>query len=569
MIRNLLGATSAIAILLGGASAQTLTPDAAAAMSSDELKEALRGTELIGYRLFGDDCGSPACSLTMEGATPQGILRAMARATADETGDPEANAPRIDESADGVVFRGRGAVLLRTRTMPQTVFLNFDQLEGRSEQFFVDVVNEDGELINVIEFDDYPYSQEDREVIRDRIAADYAKFDVRVTLERPAGNDFAILDFTDNDRDPGDNNIEIVVLDDGRAGFNSILFGRAEGIDFGNDDLGTNSFADANFWQVLGEVFTPAFFERLSNIPADVDGDGVTDAEAIDFATVNQAANTGAHEVGHTVGLRHHDAFGKPNDGLPSTGRPDPETFIPVYEGPTQADETVLHLMASGASSGLSLAGSGNQDRFLSERSALKVSLAEKSRVYDETKLRVDPRTHARDLRLFRSLVPNTIEEGANAGGRFIAMDTAWVQGSITPVSVDEYKFRGPRGGYINAEIASFTDTFVERPILSELQLFKLERDGSRTLIATNNQTFEPYDPLLLDIRLPDTGEYILQVSTPDIVYFDLNDDGVAADPLIENGLGFFLDGDYDLLVYAVDRPIGRVRRGKPMVAAD
>lgn len=564
MIRTLLGAVSVSAMLAGGAAAQQ---DQQGTMSSDELKERLRGAELVGYRIDTNDCASPSCAATAAGADFRAIINA--RASADESGDPEANAPRIDLNADGVRFRGRGPVLLRDRTAQQTIYLNFDQIDGRVETFNVDVIDDETDtFLGTIEYNDYPFTREQREVIRDRIAADYEKFDIRVTLERPSG-DFATIDYTDNDREPGDNNITIFVDSDFRAVNASILFGRAEGIDFGNDDLGTNSFTDANFWQVLGDLFGVETFERLVGVPSDVDGDGVLDGEALDFATVNQAANTGAHEAGHTIGLRHHDAFGKPNDGLPSTGRPAPDTFIPVYEGPTQASETVLHLMASGASSGLTLAGSSNQDRFLSERSALKTLLAEKARVYDETKLRVDRRTGTRDLRLFRSLVPNTVEEGANADGRFVAMDTAWIQGSITPLSVDEYKFRAPRGGFINAELISFTDTFIEEAILSELQLFKLERDGTRTLIATNNQTFEPFDPLLLDIEVPDTGEYVLQVSTPDIVYLDLDGDGVAADSLIENGFGFFLNGDYDLLVYAVDRPIGRVRRDAPLVAAD
>jgi hypothetical protein len=546
MIRTLLGAASAAAILTGGASAQ-------AQMSVEEAKALLSGYELTGYRIESDDCGA-SCDALGEGGDIRAALNA--RAASDGEGGT-ANAPRIDLSAEGVRFRGRGPVLFRDRTREQVVFLNFGQV-GRSPGFSVDVRDgETEELIDTIEFQDYPFTQEDRIFIRDRIAADYAEFDIEVTLERPSTDDFALLDFTDNDRDPGDNNITLFLNPDGTAGF-SILFGRAEGIDFGNDDLGTGSFADANFWQVLADIFTPASFERLTGLPANVDEEGNIDPASIRLATITQAANTGAHEVGHTIGLRHHDAFGAPGAGLPSTGRPAPGTFVPVYDGPQEATETTLHIMASGASSGLSLAQSANSDRFLSERSSLKTRLAEEARVYDEGKLWTDRRTHVKSLRLFNGLFPNTIEEGVNEDQPFLPIDYAWVQGSLVPLSTDEYKFFGKAGEFITAEVISFTDSFIAQPILSELQIFKVERNGSRTLLSTNNQTFEPFDPLLLDVELPETGEYVLQVSTPDIIYLDLNGDGIAADSLIASGFGFFLEGDYDLLVYSVEEPLGR-----------
>ena len=99
---------------------------------------------------------------------------------------------------------------------------------------------------------------------------------------------------------------------------------------------------------------------------------------AVSFAVTNQGANTGAHELGHTVGLRHQNSFGAPGDGIPNTGAISPFDFVPIFEGPSEADETTLHTMASGASVGLPFDGGVNLNRFFSERSATRLAINER-----------------------------------------------------------------------------------------------------------------------------------------------------------------------------------------------
>ena len=86
----------------------------------------------------------------------------------------------------------------------------------------------------------------------------------------------------------------------------SVLFGRADAIDFGNRNPNNTSFADASVWEFLGQFAGGAVFEPFSNLDVANDFGGNLQA-AVDFAVEGQTANTGAHELGHTVGLRHQN----------------------------------------------------------------------------------------------------------------------------------------------------------------------------------------------------------------------------------------------------------------------
>ncbi|MBB4657591.1 hypothetical protein [Parvularcula dongshanensis] len=532
---------AAVAALLCGMTGATAAPKRVT-------KTELKSDEVLGYRIQNDEC-VPTCD-TAKNKIRKAIAARAAASAQDEEG---ANAPRADFSADSVRFQGSGRAIRRTRTAPQVIYLKFDNTG--SPIYPVDVLDyETGEFLYQLYLDDYVFTPQDRAAIRDRVAADYAPFDIEIVTTPPASGPYATIDYTLNDyfsdgTRPGGTNITLYETDSGSYAFN-ILFGQAQGIDFGNDDYATGAFSDVNFWNLLYNAFSPGTFGALSGLSPDEAG----------YATAirNQAANTGAHEVGHAVGLRHHDSFGAPDDGLPSTGVPAPGTFIPVYEGPQDGDEAILHLMASGASVGLPLAGSANQNRFFSERSALKLLLAEDARIADEAALADDKRAGAKRLDLKRTMVPNTIVEGKNAGGKYVAMDTAWVQGSLDGIGdSDEFVFTAKRSMFINAELISFSDTFIENPVIAYLNLYKVERNGSRTLVSQNAQTFEPYDPLLVDIEVPSYGQYVLEVLPQPVAYVPNGDGTFFPIPLDTPENRTLLQGDYDLIVYQVDRPIG------------
>ena len=521
-----------------------------ATMSEAELRALLADAELAGYRVLDD-----SCLIACDAATgdTDAVLRSVAQHAAASSGSGDAPTEvRTDEDADAVAYRGNGRGLQRFRTAPQVVYLKFDN-DG-SAQFPVDVFDfETRQLLGRIFVDDYVYSQSDRAFIADRVRADYAPFDVEVVITEPASGEYATIDFTDNDRPLGQSNFDIFLRDDGLA-FITGLFGRADEIDFGNDNYGGGAFADPNYYNAVYEIFSPGFYTVLSGRPGTPEG--------LREGILNTAAQIGGHEIGHSLGLRHHDSFGAPDNGIPPFGPPRDE-FVPFYDGPAEADETVLHLMATPAF-GLPLNEFiSTTDGFFSERSALKLHLAERARVFLEGALRHDRRSGTRVVDLKTEMVPNTIVEGQNAGGNKIKMDVAWVQGRIgEKTEADEYRFTAGAGEFINAELISFSDFLIEDDLIAKLRLFRVGRGGERTLVAENLQTFEPYDPFLLDVQVPEYGEYVLEVTPQEVAFVPIGSGEYFPVPLDTDANRSLLTGNYDLLIYQVDKALGaRPRR--------
>lgn len=408
----------------------------------------------------------------------------------------------------------------------QVVYLEFNPGEPVFPVFF-----SDGTLFGV--FPDYIYTEEDREIIQARLEEDYALYNYEFTQERPERGEFSTLTFGDNDA----GNITLTP-----TGGLSILFGRAENIDFRNDDRSDNAFIDASLWRFAAELdraFGTNNLENFSGIPVN----GPEDIDIVEqIAVQNQSSNTGAHELGHIQGMRHHDSIGAPGTGLPIGV--DPAAFLPVGETEQNADETLLHTMASGASVGLPLSGSTLQDRFFSERSAVKFALNSQ----EQRRARSERRARGW-LRLTPLRTPNPVLEGENAGKRLVTR-ASLIEGRIDEVDqVDSYRFVGLRGEVFNAETISFSDTGFAEPIIGKLELSRLERDGTKTPLISNRLTFEGIEPLLFDFELPSTAVYVLEVSSPGTIDFG---DGVPV-PLSDFGLGGFEIGDYDLHAYIVD----------------
>jgi|GEM_PF-2662261 len=426
---------------------------------------------------------------------------------------------------------------------PQVVFLDFDA--GGAPTF--PVCRTDGTVFGI--FNDHFYTEGERAEITERIRRDYADFNFKIVRTQPAVGDFTTIFFGQNDA-PLDcsqgSNITITP-----TGGVSILFGQAEGIDFRNQNKNDNAFADASFWEFLAQLDpSGGLFQAFSSINlGDFSGNLIL---AVSEAVTNQSANTGAHEAGHIQGLRHQNSFGAPGDGLPSTGAILPNQFVPVFDGPSNASETVLHTMASGASVGLSLSGSTITDRFFSERSAVRLAVAEEGRVKSEARIR---RNGDDRIRLKELDVPNTILEGQNATAE-LKVDALVVQGNIDLLGeADSYTFRGKKGEFFNAELISVVGeqlSFADG-ILGQVRLFQIHDNGSETLIASNLQSFETvFDAEIFDAVLPETGMYRVEVSAPDEFFpADFNGDGVLDPfPLTLAGGGTLLTGQYSLQAY-------------------
>ncbi len=509
--------------------------------------------EFSGYRIRSDDCPAAACgssSFTSATALQDFLNAEVARraALADGNGQTSPGSSGStgsdddDDDDDDV------------SAPAQVVFLDFGA--GGSPQF--PVLNSDGTIFGI--FVDHFYTPSERDEIQARIEADYADFNYVFTQTEPSSGEFTAIRFGDNDAG------NITVFPGGGL---SILFGRADNIDFRNQNRTDGAFADASFWEFLAQ-FDPSggLFTALSGIPATASNL----QDQVSLAVVNQSANTGAHELGHIQGLRHHDSFGAPGDGLPTTGTPAPGDFIPIFEGPINAVETTLHTMASGASVGLTLTGSTITDRFFSERSAVKISVAERGKLITEQQLansdddddeddddEDDDDDGSQRVQLKKLSVPNTIIDGVNQDAK-LKVTARVVQGDISQTGeMDTYRFKGKAGEFMNVEMVSFSDDRFVNPVIGAITLSLEEKDGSLTPVASNIQTFEPFDPLIFDAPLPANGDYVITVEAPNFVFIDLDGDGVLDPfPLDETGNGAFRNGDYELHLYMCNKKLGK-----------
>lgn len=267
----------------------------------------------------------------------------------------------------------------------QTVFLDFDSLKDQNT---------------------HEFTPAERTAILARFQADYAQFDFVFTTTAPAlGQEFSSVWFGIDFMTPG-------------------LLGIAEQIDFRNLDKTDNC-------RVTVDTAIRDF--------------GVPDATE---NWINLASNTGAHELGHILGLRHAESFGpigsgvhfppgadavgdgEPviipkgprgnpleskvpaakeffadprnwcgtcakearNAGIPDLLRRDRigfknnpiAAYFPLYPGPIDANETTLHIMGSGASVGTPIEDKASTDLFFSERSAVKLAFSEDGEVVNE-----------------------------------------------------------------------------------------------------------------------------------------------------------------------------------------
>lgn len=447
-------------------------------------------------------------------------------------------------------------LLPRDEREPQVVFLDFDA--GGLPTFPVCFTF--GAVFGV--FQDHFYTPEEREFIRERFEDEYKEFNFEFVTEEPTHGDYSTVFFGQNDA-PLDcsqgSNIQVTP-----TGGVSILFGQAESIDFLNRNRADNAFADASLWEFLAQLDpSGGLFQAFSGIdPADFGGNLQL---AVSEAVKQQTANTGAHELGHLQGLRHQNSFGAPGDGIPSTGVPGPNAFVPVFDGGQNATETVLHTMASGASVGLSLSGSV-MDRFFSERSAARLAINEQAKIEHEWRIRQNGQRDR--VNLDRIKVPNTIVEGENVGAKF-KVDALIIKGDIETLGeIDSYIFRGKKGEFLNAELVSVIGeglTF-EEGIMGQLRLYHIDNRGNETLIASNLQSFESlFDAEIFDAELPENAFYRIEVSAPDEFFpADVTGDGVL-DPFpisTAGGAPELLTGRYSLQVYTSDTKLnGRAKR--------
>lgn len=306
------------------------------------------------------------------------------------------------------------------------------------------------------------YSAADKAAILAIMDGHYAPWDFTFTLTAPTAGPFSTVTF--NAGGPG---------------------GLAEHIDFGNTDK-----SDSAVVNITG-LGIPAAFNVMAT------------------------ANIGSHELGHLVGLRHGDSFGPIGSGVHAV--PGPGGYFPTYPGPAGAVETTMHVMASPGSVGSSI-GDVTTPNWFSERSAIKLTVSERPDIFiSEVAGPKGTLGTAQAITLKNMIVPNTIVAGANAGGPDFSVDAAVVLGSLTTgTEVDFFSFLGSAGDLMNLELISAISGWKAGASVFDTALSVFDAGGSLipyySSTAFNDDEFESFDSILIDLFLPADGMYFVKV---------------------------------------------------------
>ena len=337
---------------------------------------------------------------------------------------------------------------------------------------------------------DYNYSNVERNAIQQRMEADYAAFDWRFTQSESRAKSWT--------------------LDMGRS-FVRLTFsaGRGGGV---SGDAGEIDFRNTNR-RIISEVN----INSLKSTIAELLGPGYTQ-QAYSDMVVALTTTIASHELAHTAGVRHADAFGPIGTGVFASTNTD--RIYPVYSGSKNAVETPWHLISSPASSGSSIADAA-RDLFFGEREAIKLAFNEMGQTLAESSTAIgghNTRATAENLSLAQLNVPNLLPAtGFVNSGKVFDVSAMAVAGELkytaaaNSTEIDYYQFTGRAGEYVNIELLANSILPLRGEAFDDaLKIFK--SDG--TPLAENDDDFEgTKDSTLQDVQLPVDGQYFVAVS--------------------------------------------------------
>ena len=338
--------------------------------------------------------------------------------------------------------------------------------------------------------------------------------------------------------------------------------GESNEIDFRNLNDNTSMVVDVNAF-----LANPMDSSTIGLVP-DTDSDWI-----------NLSTTVTAHELGHTLGLRHEDSFGPVGFGI--SNPPGGNSYFPTFADLTNAGLTApligafttdFNVIASPASVGSTLANAASGQVQFGERDAVKLAFITNGTVVDGTagtaaggytvaaaadqsesitlQREIGPSgnnpppgstttttmgtttINAQPVSLYQLNVPNPITTGFDASKTF-DVDAVDVLGTLSGSQPDFYTFQGQMGDLMNFEVMSAGLTRIAKPFDSVIYVY----DPSGNLVTWNDDQFEPSDSSIVDFTLPTSGTYTVEVDS----FSDAINPG--------HGTG----GDYELFMYRFD----------------
>ncbi len=342
---------------------------------------------------------------------------------------------------------------------------------------------------------DHVYTDDEQNTIRMDLEADYAKFPYTFTLTQPGTGPYTTIYFND-------------------PALTGLEGGIASSIDWrdldiaGSTTLTALTFVDGYPTGGLDVVAPDTAGVNVTNLLGLAGGPPATSADFIALSVT-----IAAHELGHLSGLEHYDSFGPIGSGIYSGV--DPGLYNPPYPGPTDADETIRHIMASGGSVGETLF-QAIANPFFGEREAITLAYGEDGSPTNEQTAPHYSMADAQPIVLAPLTVPDTDLEGVNADQVFnvTAADVVGYLGldASGNSETDYYSFTAQAGTLINFQVLSELLTSPQGWFDTTLTVY----DSNGNVIAYNDDSFQDLDSTIIDLTLPETGTYYAEVTASD-----------------------------------------------------
>ncbi len=296
---------------------------------------------------------------------------------------------------------------------------------------------------------------------------------------------------------------------------NGFMGGAAEKLDFRNTD--DNDDVDVNALGLL---------KAFDGTTKSGGGTWTLPELTSSSSLVMASANLAAHELGHALGLRHHDSFGPLTTGIGVSGT----SYEPAYIGPTGGTNASFHVMGLASTVALN-ADTLLTPSWLSERSAMKLTFNGTGAVDPEVGVLHGSPAEAQPVPFAPIMVANTHNPpdpffpdpvdptpltafAGFAGGIIGATLDA-------PFALDYYSFDAPAGTIVTIEVISkvIADTDPTRlpdPVDMTVELIDSTFSPVPYPVAVpftiNDDQFESTDSILIDVVLPTTGTYFIDV---------------------------------------------------------